>query len=219
MPPHMQAPQAMPAGSRCVPYGALFTLFVGELLALKWAGARLKRARQHKRLTWEKNIRHVLKRRTQPCQDYMHAISNLNQVLPIVDIGLWCFLRLTKRRDAARFWGVALGGAAILRRFAKAWVHRQRPAVWDRVRPRHTSSFPSGHATDTSTLFLVLLCLAWSTAWRSVVILIGTPTILLVGLSRIALGKHYTTDILAGWLTAGVWVLGVWRTLRRQRED
>src|SRR5437667_8478504 len=88
----------MSADSHKAQYGFLLALFVAELLALKWVGVRVKRARQHKRLAWEKNLRHSVERRTRPYQGYLKAISNINQALPIVDVGLWCFLRLTKQR-------------------------------------------------------------------------------------------------------------------------
>jgi len=208
----------MLADSRQAQYGILLALFLAELRALKWVGVQVKRARQHKRLAWEKDLRQVIERRTRPYQGYLEAVSNINQALPVVDVGLWCFLRVTKRRDAARFWGLALGGATMLRHFTKAWVHRQRPAWWERMRPNHTTSFPSGHATDTLAVWLALLCLTWRTAWRSLIVIIGTPAILLIGIARIALEKHYPTDILAGWMTSAVWVLGVRATHRRQRR-
>src|SRR5947208_609468 len=96
------------ADSRQAQDGLLLALFLAELLGLKWVGARVKRARQHKRLAWEKKLRHGLEQRLRPYQGYLEAISKINQALPIVNVGVWCFLRLTKRRDAARFWGVAL---------------------------------------------------------------------------------------------------------------
>lgn len=199
------------AGTHRASYTRLLALFGGELLALKWIGARLKRARQHKRLAWEKDLRHFAEHRLRPYQRFLKAVSNSNQILPFVDIGVWCCLRLAERPDAARFWFRALGGLAILRRSAKWWVNRRRPAFWDRVRPKRTPSFPSGHACDTMALFLALLCLSWRTSWRTFALSVGTPIILLVGLSRIALDKHYPTDVLAGWVSAGVWVLGSWK--------
>lgn len=223
---HMQRRTYQPEGTIASTYQASYTrllaLFGGELLALKWIGARIKRAHQHKRLAWEKDIRHFAEQRLRSYHAFLKAVSSINQILPVLDIVVWCCLRLAKRRDAARFWLQALGGVAILRRSAKWWVDRRRPAVWDRVFPTHTPSFPSGHACDTMALFLALLCLTWRTAWRTFAVSVGTPIILLVGLARIALDKHYPTDVLAGWLTAGVWILGIRKAQRPttpQRRD
>jgi undecaprenyl-diphosphatase len=58
--------------------------------------------------------------------------------------------------------------------------------------------------------FAALACLAWRTPWRCPILLVGSPVVLLVGVSRVALDEHYPTDIFAGWATSLVWVTGVW---------
>jgi undecaprenyl-diphosphatase len=58
------------------------------------------------------------------------------------------------------------------------------------------------------------ICLTWPTSWRRPVLLLASPCVLLVGVSRIALDKHYPTDVLAGWATALVWVAGAWAAVR-----
>jgi len=194
----------------------LLALFIGELVALKWIGASVKDARQHGVLAWEKELRHWLEHRGRPVRSQMQALSQVNKRLPLINLFLWLVFRTAKGRDTADFFGLAVGGVAVLRRLAKVWVHRRRPALREKVSPSRTSSFPSGHAADTMAPLAALTCLVWRTPWRWPMLLLGSPIMLLIGASRIALDKHYPTDILAGWMTAAVWVLGVWTTQRQQ---
>lgn len=195
----------------------LLALFIGELVALKWIGTSVKHARQHGVLVWEKDLRHQLEHQGRPVHAQMQALSQVNTILPTINLFLWLVLRIAKRRDRASFLGLAVGGAAVLRHLAKPWVDRPRPTVWEKVSPRRTASFPSGHAIDTMALLAALMCLTWRTPWCRLVLLLGSPIVFLVGVSRIVLDKHYPTDILAGWMTSGIWVLGVWTSYRRQR--
>jgi len=196
----------------------LVALFFVELLALKWIGTSVKDARQHGALVWEKELRHQLEQRGRPMRPQMQALSQVNKILPFINLVLWLAFRTANHRDNANFLGLAVGGVAMLRRLAKAWVHRHRPAAWDKIRPRRTSSFPSGHAADTMGLFAALLCLAWRTPERRPLMILGGPFVFLVGAARIVLDKHYPTDVLAGWLSAGAWVLGVWSIYRQRRS-
>ena len=59
-----------------------------------------------------------------------------------------------------------------------------------------------------------LILLAWNTRFRWLTLVLGTLFTLIVGWSRVDLGVHYPTDVLAGWLTGLAWVLGVYGLLR-----
>jgi undecaprenyl-diphosphatase len=80
-------------------------------------------------------------------------------------------------------------------------------------------SFPSGHAGISAIVFLTLGALLASTRSRAVErsYILGTATLMtvLVGLSRIALGVHWATDVLAGWAFGAVWAL-IWLMLARR---
>ena len=108
------------------------------------------------------------------------------------------------------FAAIALGGSALLNIAAKQIFARDRPSLWESIAPEHNYSFPSGHAMGSVTLACVLVLLAWRTRWRWPVTVAMAAFVLLVGLSRIYLGVHYPSDILAGWAVATAWAVAVY---------
>jgi undecaprenyl-diphosphatase len=122
-----------------------------------------------------------------------------------VDVILVLVLALKRRAREGLFAGLALGGSALLNMAAKHAFARQRPSLWESIAPETTYSFPSGHAMGSMTLAWVCVLLAWRTRWRLPVASVATVFAVLVGLSRIYLGVHYPSDILAGWTAASVW--------------
>ena len=130
-------------------------------------------------------------------------------VLP-VDVVLILALALTRRMREGLFAGVSLIGSALLNLGAKQLFARSRPALWESIAPEATYSFPSGHAMGSMTLAMVLVLLAWHTRWRWWVAIPMALFVLLVGLSRIYLGVHYPSDILAGWVAAIAWVVATY---------
>jgi undecaprenyl-diphosphatase len=84
---------------------------------------------------------------------------------------------------------------------------RERPSLWESIAPETSFSFPSGHAMGSMTLTWVCILLAWWTPWRWPVAIGLLGFSLLVGLSRVYLGVHYPSDILAGWTAASVWTV------------
>lgn len=121
------------------------------------------------------------------------------------DIALVLVLALRRHAREALFAAIALGGSALLNVATKQLFARDRPSLWESIAPETTYSFPSGHAMGSMTLAWVCLLLAWRTPWRWPVIIVAFAFTALVGLSRVYLGVHYPTDILAGWAAASVW--------------
>ena len=132
-----------------------------------------------------------------------------------VDIALVLVLTLLRRFREATFAAVALGGAALLNVAAKHSFARDRPALWESISPEATFSFPSAHAMGSAALACVLVALAWGTPWRWPVVALAGAFVFAVGLSRIYLGVHYPSDILAGWAASTAWALAVYLVVFR----
>jgi len=138
----------------------------------------------------------------------LSAVGFSGGVVP-ADVALVIALALRRHPRSAVFAAVAIVGSALLNIAVKHLFARARPALWLSLAPETTYSFPSGHAMGSATVACVLGCLAWSTRWRWPVIALGAAFTLGVGLSRIYLGVHYPSDVLAGWSAAIAWTLGV----------
>jgi len=110
---------------------------------------------------------------------------------------------------------ILVGGAAAVSimatTFGKKLVGRTRPDHADAVPPYEDSpSFPSGHTLNTTvviSLVVYLICLQFqATVVRVSAITGGTLFIIAMGLSRVFLGHHWLTDVMAGWLLGLTWV-------------
>lgn len=126
-----------------------------------------------------------------------------------------------RQRPSALFFAFSVGGSALLTLLLKLALPRQRPALWPRLVSESDASFPSGHALYSLALVLSLLLLCWQVPrfrpWRWAALVAGLAFSLLVGVSRLYLGVHYPSDVLAGWLSALIWVPGVYALLRPGR--
>jgi undecaprenyl-diphosphatase len=129
-----------------------------------------------------------------------------------VAIAAW-LARAGRGRDAALF-GAAVAGGNLVSESMKLFFHRPRPEAWFGYLLPSTYSFPSGHAFVS---FCFFLCLAeiliredWPPAGKVAMWGAALACTLIIGLSRVYLGVHYPTDVLAGY-AAGI----AWTTLIR----
>jgi undecaprenyl-diphosphatase len=146
-------------------------------------------------------------------------VSRLGGGLGLVPLcALVTVLLLQQRRPrAALFLVLAYGGAEAIDQLAKFVFHTARPHFWRSPAPASGYSFPSGHAMGSMALFSALVLLAWPTRWRWPVLILGLCAVLLIALSRLYLGVHYPSDVLAGWLAALAWVVGLFFLLTARR--
>ncbi len=135
------------------------------------------------------------------------AIGYQYGVVPF-DVALVAALAWRRRFRESIFAAAALGGSALLNLATKQFFARERPSLWESISPEASFSFPSGHAMGSMTLAAVLVLLAWHTRWRWPTLGAMAFLVAMVGLSRIYLGVHYPSDILAGWTAALVWAVG-----------
>lgn len=123
---------------------------------------------------------------------------------------------------------VASLGGLLLSSALKHFISRPRPDVVPHLSYVYTSSFPSGHSMLSAVIYLTLGALLASVITRTrvkiYVLCVALLLTVLIGLSRIYLGVHYPTDVIAGW-TAGLawalfcWILARWLQQRHQIED
>ena len=104
---------------------------------------------------------------------------------------------------------VGVGGASVLNVILKAVFERPRPTLWDKLVVEHGFSFPSGHAMASAALGVALVVALWNSRWRWWALTVGAAYTIVIGFTRLYLGVHYPTDILAGWLVSAAWVLAV----------
>jgi undecaprenyl-diphosphatase len=135
-------------------------------------------------------------------------------VLLLVTAAVVLYLWLARTRHA--MWlvlGAAVGGQ-LLSAVLKAAFARPRPDIVPHLSPSAFSSFPSGHSTSAAavylTLGLLLARLTDRTRLRVYFLTLATLVTVLVGISRVYLGVHYPTDVLAGWAAGSVWAACCW---------
>ena len=145
----------------------------------------------------------------------MSQLGYLWGVVPVDLIVVLSLAWLRRFRDGL-FFGIAVGGSAVLNIVAKNHYARLRPDLWLSLRPETTYSFPSGHAMASATLGMALVMLCWPTRWRWAVTGVSLVFVLLVGISRVYLGVHFPSDILAGWCAAIAWVFGMFVLVDRK---
>lgn len=126
-------------------------------------------------------------------------------VLGLFSVLLFIYMLAKKKYLKATLVAAGIGGAALLNVILKSTFDRPRPDLWEWLVVESNFSFPSGHATASMALALVLIALAWKTHYRGAVIAGAAFYVLVIAYSRLYLGVHYPTDIVAGWLTSIAW--------------
>jgi len=140
-------------------------------------------------------------------------------VLGLVTLAICGFLLLQRMARTAAFIFVATTGGWVANSVLKDLFQRPRPEVVPHLRDVMSLSFPSGHAMTSAAVYLTLGALTMRVAERRVAkfycMAVAMGVSLLVGASRVFLGVHYPTDVLAGWLAGMVWALICWTVERR----
>ena len=128
---------------------------------------------------------------------------------PLLELAILLGLVVARQRRAALFFLLSVGGAGALNLFTKLLLARTRPDFWVSISPESSYSFPSGHAMGAAALALALGMLLWPTRGRWLAVVLGLVWALLMGWSRMYLGVHFPSDVLAGLIGSVGWVGGV----------
>lgn len=135
-------------------------------------------------------------------------------VLGLITAAVIGFLIISGRRATPLLVLVSVAGGAALSSLLKLGIDRPRPDLVARLAEVHTLSFPSGHAMLSAVTYLTLgALLARVLAGRSAKIYVLSVAVLLtvlIGVSRVYLGVHWPTDVLAGWCAGAAWAMLCW---------
>jgi undecaprenyl-diphosphatase len=128
------------------------------------------------------------------------------------------YLLLQRQGGLALLLSLTVGGALVLNPVLKGGFERPRPDLVSHVVEVNQTSFPSGHSMGAAATYLTLGALLARAQRRRRLKLycLGLAIFLtvMVGLSRIYLGVHWPTDVLAGWTAGATWALLCWLTAR-----
>jgi undecaprenyl-diphosphatase len=153
-------------------------------------------------------------------EEAMRDITALGSApaLVIAVLAVFGFLALAKAWRPAIFILAASGGGLVLSSLLKYTVDRPRPDLVPHGNLIYTSSFPSGHSMMSAVVYFTLAALVTRLIERRRLkgYALGVAMILtlLVGVSRVYLGVHWPSDVLAGWTAGAVWALGCWLIAR-----
>ena len=139
-------------------------------------------------------------------------------LVPVLAAATLVLLRRRDRQAVGWVWAGYLGAVALYA-LAKPLVHRPRPPAADLIGAAGGLSYPSGHATQAIATWGMLALVASagrSSRVRAVVVVAGV-VVGLVGVSRIYLGAHWLTDVLAGYALGGTWLV-LLAALRLRRD-
>ncbi|ODU00697.1 MAG: hypothetical protein ABS81_22750 [Pseudonocardia sp. SCN 72-86] len=113
-----------------------------------------------------------------------------------------------RRADALFVAAAAIGGSAVFR-LLKSLFDRSRPPAATRLVDETNESLPSGHATMSVVVVGALVVLLWparGTPARAALVAAAALWVVAVGATRIYLGVHWFSDVLAGWFVGATWL-------------
>ncbi|MBB3441211.1 phosphatase PAP2 family protein [Rhizobium sp. BK379] len=153
-----------------------------------------------------------------------HAMGDITSlggvtVLTILTALATVYLLLDRKTGIAVFLFLSVLSGWLASTALKIIVARARPDIVPHLVDVSDMSFPSGHAMVSAVTYLTLGALLARTqryrATRIFVMAAGIFLAVIIGLSRIYLGVHYPTDVLAGWVAGALWALGCWLVSKR----
>lgn len=139
-------------------------------------------------------------------------------VLAVVTLAATGYLLLDRKRHAALAVLLAVIGGQVLGTLLKLGFDRERPDLVPHAMHACTASFPSGHSMMAAVTYLTLgaLLAGVHRPWRLKLYFVAIALALtgVVGLSRVYLGVHWPSDVLAGWSVGVAWACLCWAVMR-----
>jgi len=144
-------------------------------------------------------------------------------VLGLVVVAVVGFLVLQTRYHTAIVVLATAASGELVNYVLKNVFLRPRPDVVPHLRNVTTSSFPSGHAMESAIIYLTLGAMLMRLSERRITKVysmgIAIALTLLVGISRVYLGVHYPTDVIAGWMFGFFWASLCWIVAKRFERE
>lgn len=190
--------------------------FLAAVLALVIFGWLANQVWRHETIVFDAAVRNRVHNFASPSLTaFFRAVTIFGSELFLVPFGalvIWRFASIGRRHAAALF-ALAAAGGEVMDYILKTLFHRIRPEAFFGYAPPSSYSFPSGHSMLSACFFGVLAALTATRAqgagakvaiWSA-----AAAATLLIGLSRIYLGVHYPSDVLAGYAAAIIWVVSI----------
>jgi undecaprenyl-diphosphatase len=140
-------------------------------------------------------------------------------VLTILTLVTGGFLFFDGKKHMAWFVYGSVAGGTIVDMILKSLFHRPRPDLVPHAAYVSTTSFPSGHSMLSAATYLTLGALLARSQPRkrlkAYFLLLAALLTFMVGISRVYLGVHWPTDVLAGWTAGATWAIICWLVARR----
>jgi undecaprenyl-diphosphatase len=167
------------------------------------------------------------------CSPIMRGLSFVGSTISLTLATIFVVIRFAMRKwgREAKLFAVTMIGAGLLNMTLKLTFKRTRPEPFFNLTLPETYSFPSGHSLMSACFFgalaAILTARIKSKRVRVAIWIVAALMFLLIGLSRIYLGVHHTTDVIAGFAAALIWILVVRfvemqfarRKLRKKGQD
>lgn len=138
-------------------------------------------------------------------------------------VGTICVVLLRRSRwRLVVFLATTSLGGGLVDTVVKEAVDRPRPSLAEPVASASGQSFPSGHAMTSTVIYgalLVVLLPAVARRWRGWALVVTVTLVAAIGLSRLALGVHYISDVLGGHILGGAWLALCIAAFRIWREE
>jgi len=137
-------------------------------------------------------------------------------VLALMTVAAAGYLLVRRQYRAMWFTLIATISGAILSTILKASFDRERPSVVPHLTETMSSSFPSGHSMLSAVVYLtlgtLLMRLTRNRGGKVYILMIAIALAMMGGLTRVYLGGHYPTDVIAGWAAGLTWAVLCWLT-------
>ncbi len=135
-------------------------------------------------------------------------------ILTFITLVVVSFLTLQGKRHAALLVLVAVAGGLLVSSLLKSGFDRPRPELVSHGAMIFTASFPSGHSMLSAVTYLTLGALLArvqpNRRLKGFLMAVACLLTMLVGVSRVYLGVHWPTDVLAGWAAGAAWASLCW---------